>query len=101
MHSQGKGEHQIYLVCMYVCIPLSLHYYDDFILRKRTSLNDNDKHSLMKASHTFVSTMKEGPDYVCISCNRWMYRKTVQEFQLSKYHKAPTEFLVSISQSAG
>ena len=65
MHSQGKGEHQIYLVCMHVCIPLSLYYYDDFILRKRTSLNVNDKQSLMKASHTFVSAMKEGPDYMC------------------------------------
>ena len=28
-----------------------------------------------------------------------MYHKTVQEFQLSKYHKAPSEFFVSVSVS--
>ena len=41
--------------------------------------------------------MKEGPDYVCVSCNRLMYRKTVQEFQVSKYDRAPSEFVVSES----
>ena len=33
-----------------------------------------------------------------VSCNRLMYRKTVQEFQISKYNKAPKEFVpVSVS----
>ena len=45
----------------------------------------------MEASQAFVS---EGPDYVCVSCNRLLYRKTVQEFQVSKYDRIPSEFVV-------
>ena len=56
--------------------------------------------SLMEASHAFISATKEGPDYVCVSCNRLMYRKTVQEFQVSKYDKASSEFVVPESVSA-
>ena len=52
-----------------------------FVLnRKRAS------HGLMEASH---AATKDGPNFVCISCNRLMYRKTVQEFHVSKYSKAP------------
>ena len=54
----------------------------------------------MEASHAFVSATKEGPDYVCVCCNRLMYRKTVQEFQASMYDKAPSEFAVSEFVSA-
>ena len=35
---------------------------------------------------------------MCVSCNRLMYRKTVQEFQVSKYDRAPREFVVPESQ---
>ena len=52
-----------------------------------------NQQSLVEASHAFISATKEGPDYVCVSCNRLMYRKTVQEFQTSKYDRAPSEFV--------
>ena len=35
----------------------------------------------------FWDTVKEGPDYVCTCCHRLMYRKTVLEFQRSKYEE--------------
>ena len=53
----------------------------------------------MEASHAFISAMKDGPDYICVSCNRLMYRKTVQEFHASKYDKAPNEFVVPECQN--
>ena len=39
-------------------------------------------------------------DYVCVYCNRLMYHKTVLEFQMSRYDKAPSNFVVSESISA-
>ena len=82
----------------------TVHYYMPYIvlimlfhsIRKRTSLGSSQQ-SLMEASHAFISATNEGPDYVCVSCNRLMYRKTVQEFQVSKYDRAPSEFIVSES----
>ena len=52
-----------------------------------------NQQSLVEASHAFISGTKEGPDYVCVSCNGLMYRKTVQEFRVSKYDRAPSEFV--------
>ena len=49
---------------------------------------------LLEASHAFTSAIKEGPDYVCVCCNQLMYRKTVHEFQVSKYDKAPGKFVI-------
>ena len=43
----------------------------------------------MEASHAFISATKDGPDYMCVSCNRLMYHKTVQEFHASKYDRHP------------
>ena len=50
--------------------------------------------SLSKASQAFISATNEGPDYVCICCNRLMYRKTAQEYEATKYSNAPEEFVV-------
>ena len=50
--------------------------------------------NLTEASHAFISATKEGPDYVCMSSNRLMYCKRVQKFHVSKYDKAPSEFVI-------
>ena len=42
---------------------------------------------------------KDGSDYVCVCCNRLMYRKTVIEFKASKYSKAPEDFTVPNSET--
>ena len=48
--------------------------------------------TIIQASDVFIRATKEGPDYICICCNRLMYRKTVIEFKLTKYDKAPEDF---------
>ena len=54
-------------------------------------------HSVLQASQAFIAATKEGPDYTCVCCNRLMYRKTVIEFKINKYSKAPEEFTVANS----
>ena len=92
MHSQGIGE----FVCVDQYAIHSFYNVSFHSIRKRTSLSSNQL-SMMEASHAFISATKEGPDYVCVSCNWLMYCKTVQEFQVSKYDRAPSEFVVSKS----
>ena len=41
----------------------------------------------------FWDTVKEDPDYVCTCCHRLMYRKTVVEFQRSKYKERLQEII--------
>ena len=53
--------------------------------------------TITQASEVFIKATKEGPDYTCICCNRLMYRKTVIEFKLTKYNKAPTDFTAPAS----
>lgn len=43
--------------------------------------------SVIDASRSFISAISEGPDYVCTCCHRLMYRKTVVEFNPTKYSK--------------
>ena len=50
--------------------------------------------NILKASQAFLTATKEGPDYMCVCCNRLMYRKTVIEFKVTKYSKAPDDFTV-------
>ena len=64
--------------------------------QRRIRLNS----TLLEASRAFTSAIKEGPDYVCVCCNRLMYHKTVLEFQMSRYDKAPSNFVVPESVSA-
>ena len=63
-------------------------------VRQRSTPN-----SILKASQSFIAATKEGPDYTCVCCNRLMYRKTVIEFKVSKYSKAPDEFTVPHSET--
>ena len=56
--------------------------------------------TLFAASQAFISAIKEGPDYICVCCNRLMYRKTVQQFKEFNYDKAPSEFIMPKSVSA-
>ena len=49
-------------------------------------------YTVLQASEAFSTAIKEGPDYICVCCNRLMYRKTVIEFKLTKYSKAPEDF---------
>ena len=63
--------------------------------RKRHSVNSSQLNdTLLQASNSFTKAMKEGPHYICVSCNRLMYRKTVIQFQLSKYDKQTTSKFV-------
>ena len=48
--------------------------------------------STQAISQLFIAATKEGPDYICTCCHRLMYRKTVLEYKISKYTKAPQEF---------
>ena len=50
--------------------------------------------NILKSSQAFLTATKEGPDYMCVCCNRLMYRKTVIEFKVTKYSKAPDDFTV-------
>ena len=56
--------------------------------------------TLLEALHAFTSAIKEGPDYIGVCCNRLMYRKTILQFQVSNYDKAPSEFVVPKTVSA-
>ena len=64
--------------------------------QRRIRLNS----TLLEASRAFTSAIKEGLDYVSVCCNRLMYHKTVLEFQMSRYDKAPSNFVVPESVSA-
>ena len=48
--------------------------------------------SIQAISRLFITATKGGPDYICACCHRLMYRKTVLEYKISKYIKAPQEF---------
>ena len=50
--------------------------------------------NVLQASQAFIAATKEGPDYTCVCCNHLMYRKTVIEFKVTKYNKAPDDFTV-------
>ena len=63
----------------------------------RVSNCSSTPHSILQASQAFIAATKEGPDYTCVCCNRLMYRKTVIEFKINKYSKAPEEFTVANS----
>ena len=41
--------------------------------------------SLETAIADFWSKVQYGPDYVCMSCHRMMYRKSVIDFQRAKH----------------
>ena len=48
----------------------------------------------------FIAKVKIGPDYVCASCHRMLYKHTVVQFKPSKYTKASSELLEKLSEHA-
>lgn len=44
-----------------------------------------------KAIDNFLSKAKIGPDFICVCCNRVMYKQTVVPYNKAKYAKASTE----------
>ena len=54
---------------------------------KRRKQSDVSTVSLMQLQRIeiFKNAIKEGPYYICVICNRCMYRKTVKCFDASKY----------------
>ena len=49
--------------------------------------------TLDKAIDVFLSKTKNGPEFVCVCCNRMMYRQTVVPYNKTKYTKASNELL--------
>ena len=41
----------------------------------------------------FLAKIKYGPEYVCMSCHRMMYNKSVVEFNREKYSKTSDDIL--------
>ena len=72
------------------------------VQRKNSEESSNTVvHKAEAISQVFITATKEGPDYICTCCHRLMYRKTVIEFNISKYPKAPEEFVsMSVRTSA-
>ena len=52
-------------------------------MRQRTRANT---HSLHYYIEQFNRGIREGPYYICVVCNRLLYRKSVLEFKKEKYH---------------
>ena len=64
--------------------------------QKRVKASKAAKYStifLDTAIADFLATTKEGPDYVCVSCHRLMYRQTVVRLNRDKYKKASDTLL--------
>ena len=59
--------------------------------KKRASVITVDK-----AIDTFLSKAKIGPDFVCVCCNRMMYKQTVVPYNKAKYVKASNELLEQV-----
>ena len=47
--------------------------------------------SVQRVIDSFIMKTKQGPDYVCTSCHRLMYRQTVVPLSIEKYAKAYTD----------
>ena len=62
--------------------------------KKRASVITTDK-----AIDTFLSKAKLGPDFVCVCCNRMMYKQTVVPYNKAKYTKASNEQVVRVENS--
>ncbi len=48
----------------------------------------------------FLAKVRTGPDYVCTSCHRMLYRHTVVRFKPCKYTKADPDLLEKLSKHA-
>lgn len=45
---------------------------------------------------SFIAKTRQGPDYVCVSCHRLMYKQTVTSLNVQKYTKASHEMLQNV-----
>ena len=54
------------------------------------------KISVERAIDAFISKTKQGPDYVCTSCHRLMYKQTVVRLNRQKYTKASNSMLSDV-----
>ena len=48
----------------------------------------------------FLAKVKVGPDYVCTSCHRMLYKHAVIGFNTTRYTKANPELLKGLSEHA-
>ena len=53
---------------------------------RRKQVRRSSEHSLRYYIEKFKSAIREGPYFICVICNRLLYRKTVLEFKQEKYH---------------
>ena len=92
------------MICLYVCIYLSMYIYiyseqnEEMERAKRRHIHKCVKECsaeqiMNRLFKIFWDTVKEDPDYVCTCCHRLMYRKTVVEFQRSKYKERLQEIV--------
>jgi len=61
------------------------------IVNRRKELKEENcisKHSLDYYIQQFNRGIREGPYYICVVCNRLLYRKTVLEFKKDKYNSS-------------
>ena len=61
--------------------------------RKVSRLAKQSIISIDSAITDFLARTKEGPDYVCVSCHRLMYRQTVIRLTRDKYKRASNSLL--------
>ena len=45
---------------------------------------------------SFIAKTRQGPDYVCVSCHRLMYKQTVTSLNVQKYTKVSHEMLQNV-----
>ena len=50
---------------------------------------------------SFHKAIQDGPYYVCIVCNRTLYRRTVQIFDISKYNISEIEVFSDVKNYDG
>ena len=61
--------------------------------KQRTASKRTTSITLDKAIDTFLSKAKLGPEFVCMCCNRMMYKQTIVAYNKTKYAKASNELL--------
>ena len=59
---------------------------------KRSQIKDQQK-NIIYIKQKFEEAIKEGPTYICTSCNRLLYRKSVKCFSLKRYHTTQNSIL--------
>ena len=58
---------------------------NDITLKNTYQKSERKKYSTEKAVAKFKEEVKKGPFYICIACNRTLYKRSVQLFEKNKY----------------